>query len=369
MMNILYITNIDISEKGAAANHIIDIIKSLKKQNCTVNLISASDKLMKVRYFYSNPLLWYPRFKGGWWLFQFQLIIYSIFNIFQQNEIIYIRLSPSYLISYFLKKKKSKKIIELNGLEVINHPHFKYMLVMGDIILVGTNTTASIMAKKFPSIKEKIKINSNIGVDKDKFFVKKKSECRDYLNIDDEYEIILNVSGFQAHHDFDTLISAFIQVNNKRMSVKLFLVGDGPRKKEIEHKYDELIKSGKLIMVGAVRQSELLFYIGAADVCVNSMYNNKLQQHGNFNAQKTYEYMACNRPVIESCSFEIEIPEWISDYVTCVPAEMKNELSLAFERILKNKEFFNLKANEARKLVIEKFSWATVSKNIIHLGQ
>ena len=363
-MKVFYITNTILDGKSAAANHVVEMVNAMKCNGYNVTLLSAEKRLFNVCYRGGDIHFWFPKFRGGWRIFQLQLIVYLMVHDFSVSDSIYFRLSPSRLLSWFLKRVSAFKAMELNGLEISGNHGFSSLLDVADVIFVGTERTKNELIRLYPK-KNKIYINSNVGVQVGRFGYRNKETCKKYIGFGDVDNLIVNVSGFQSHHDFDTLINSvkFLRCNFK--NIKLLLIGDGPSKISVENKFRKFIDDGTVVFLGSVQLDDLPVFIGAADVCVNVMYNHKLIHHGNLNAQKTYEYMASGKPIIETCNFDITIPEWAKKRIILVRPESESDLVNAIKVFLTNKDRYENLARENILFIHEYYSWDIISRKAL----
>lgn len=366
-MNCLYLTSVEIDGKSAASNHVVDMIDGLLKNNVDVDLVSATSRLRDMHLTNGSIKFWLPSFKGGWRIFQIQFFVFCLFSGLNKNkyDFVYYRLSPSRTISYALGFIKIFKVMELNGLEIISQRGFRNLIEAADKISISTETSKVMLSKAYPEKSNDIFVNSNVGVTLSRFSGKYKKECREKLKLKDTDFIFLVVSGFQNHHDFDTVLQAFLLFNRENISSRLILVGDGPRKKEIDKKVDSLFKNKEVILTGGLYIDEVSDYIYAADVCLNIMYKSKLE-HGNLNAQKTYEYMAVGRPVIETCITDAFIPAWAYERLVIINPEAVDDLFRAFDLLLNNYEFYEKKYLSNRCFILNNFSWDKIASNLIN---
>lgn len=254
--------------------------------------------------------------------------------------------------------------MELNGLETIKHKDFKKMADSADLIFVGTEPTKNILTQQYPEISRKTIINSNVGIDPEKFSKKEKYSCKKKLAIPPETKTILCVSGFQEHHDFTTILKAFESVTKEHTNATLIMVGDGPRRAEIEKTSKTLTQSKNIKFTGSITLNELPYYIGASDVCLNIMHAWKLK-HGNMNAQKTYEYMASGKPTIETCDLNLPIPDWAKSRLTIIKPESPDCLSNAIKKILGDLDEQEKIAAENESFIKKNYSWHAIGSNAI----
>lgn len=368
-MKITYITSIDPEEIGAPANHVIGSITALSDEH-EVFLLHARHNFFSGRRSttsYRADSIYFPRLNGGWRYFEYMISrrIPTLNNL--SDGVIYLRISPSAKIAKALHLSNCFKVIEINGLEVIEHPSFEKTLLSVDMILVGTYAMKQNVIGRYPSFQKKLAVHSNVGIDLGLFSLGDQDDAREMLRIDSKEEVILHISGFQSHHDFECIFEAFALLTTQRARLRLLLVGEGPRSREVEEMIERSTIKNNVTFVGSVPVEKLAHYITCADVCVNSLTEDKLLECGNLNAQKTYEYIACERPVVESCNMHMEIPAWAKRNIVCVkagdPAAFFDGLNLALDNI----DYWNERAKILRDELIVPLSWKSVTENTVEL--
>lgn len=369
-MKILYLTSANIDEASAPANHVKDAVTALSK-NHSVELWHSRTRVRtyeKANRSHKEKSFYFPAFRGGWKWFEY-IVAKGISRLKEEPDVLYLRFNPSKRLADTLKRMKFYKVMEVNGLEVAKDRGFTAMAELVDMILVSSETARMKLIEAHPKIKNKIKIHSNIGVNPDIFHPYEPNAVRDEFGFLHEAELILHVSGFQAHHDFDGLIHAFEKVSSKRSRAQLIIAGDGPRRAEILAKTLRSPARESINLIGPINQENLPRLISAVDICVNPMTLKKLKECGNLNAQKTYEYLACGSAVIESISPEHPLPSWAKEHLICIPAEEPDHLFAAIDDVLneeKNRDFsFKLSGD----YVVEHFSWDTVTARTMNLIQ
>ena len=370
-MKITYITSVDPEDIGAPANHVIGSINALSDQH-EIFLLHARHNFFggrRSKATYRTDSIYFPRFKGGWRYFEHMLSSRIPTFTDLSNGVIYLRISPSEKIAKALCRSSCFKVIEINGLEIIEHPSFEKTLQSVDMILVGTDATKENMIRRYPVFRNKLAVHSNVGIDVALFSPGDRNNARKMLRIDIKEEVVLHVSGFQSHHDFDCILKAITRLKARRTGLRLLLVGEGPRSREVEEMIGGSPIRNNVTFVGSVPVEKLAHYINCADVCVNSLTEDKLLECGNLNAQKTYEYIACEKPVVESCNMGIEIPVWAKSNIVCVKAGDPTALADGLGSALDNSKYWSDRSSGLRNEVITRLSWKSVTENTINLIQ
>jgi len=173
----------------------------------------------------------------------------------------------------------------------------------------------------------------------------------------DDSKKILFVGRIEPRKGLKYLILALNEVVKFISNVKLIVVGDGPFKILYEQYLNKNIED-KVIFVGKVGYDELPKFYVSCDVFVSPATEKE-----SFGIV-LLEAMASKIPVIAS---DIEgYKQIIKDEVNGFLFENENYKNLADKiiMVLKNKNFVNKVVENAYKIVIEKYSWESVSKQV-----
>lgn len=366
-MKIVYLASIDVSELNAPANHVKECVSVMSKQH-DVTLISA-----RRRIFQSQPVVEgatqisvaFPKINGGWRYFERRASRILRKSECGSNDVVYLRTSPSRIIARALREMTCTKVLEVNGVEVSAHPNFESMMDAADIVLVGTESMWQALVQNFPYFAHKVLVHSNIGLDVVHFRPKDKVRARRGLGLREDIKLALHVSGFQPHHDFDTLLRSAESIQADHPDFQLILVGDGERRADVMASASA--RSGAVRFPGAVGVDALSDYIAAADMCINAMTAEKLVNHGNGNAQKTMEYFACARPVIETVDLGQEVPFWLAEHAVCIPPCSVAAMVGAIQKMLEDPAQWEGRSAAARELLLVSHSWDAVVGNTLSI--
>lgn len=368
--SIAYIASINTDAANAPANHVRDAVSAISKIS-RVELWRARNKIFvetTQNNSHKESSFYFPKYRGGWRLFE-TLITHKLNRSGAKFDLLYFRFSPSARITNVLKKLESFKVLELNGLEVINHPKFIGMAKAMDLILVPTKLSKENLLAVYPDLQAKINIHSNVGIDALAFHPTDQSQAKHELSLSPDKKYVLHASGFQKHHDFPTLFGAFSIFAEKNSNIELIMAGHGPRIKEVMDLAKQYQLGPRVNFVGEVSQHDLARFISASDVCVNPMMPEKLDEYGNINAQKTYEYLACETPAIESYAPKHSLPEWANKYLKLVPAGDPKALAAAMGELIQSKGINKEKLENGRAFVMKEFSWEAVTHRTLALIQ
>lgn len=365
-IRLLYLTSVNTDEASAPANHVRDAVKAMSGI-CAVELWRARNTFLGIKKRledFFDQSFYFPPVRGGWRWYE-RRICRSIDCLKSAPDIIYIRFNPSFKLIKSIARLNSLKILELNGLEVMTHPAFPSMLSGVDLIFVGTDVTRANLLEHFPEYSSRIRVIPNVAVNQDVFFRRSSELARQELELPRSSLLILHVSGFQKHHDFKTLFLSFELFLQSHPDSRLVLAGNGPRLEEVTSLARQFSVFNKILFIGEIKQEALPALISACDVCVNPMTQQKLRECGNLNAQKTYEYVLCEVPAVESFTPELPVPEWAKKYLYCVPAEDPEKLCCAILEAVRSTDNVKSRLREGRDYIRCVRSWDAVSRDAL----
>jgi glycosyltransferase involved in cell wall biosynthesis len=208
---------------------------------------------------------------------------------------------------------------------------------------------------------DKIAVIPN-GVDLE-LFGKTRSDklIRAKFSLKDE-PVIVFVGGFQPWHGLDFLVDCFSMVLVEVPQAKLFLVGDGPVRQEIERKIESLGMRSAVFLSGAVPQSEVPDYLAAADIAV--LPYPQLPRELWFSPLKLYEYMASGKAIVATRSGQVA--EVLEDQRSGVLVETGDERSFirALVRLLESPEERERLGRNARRQAEECHSWGRQTQRL-----
>jgi 1,2-diacylglycerol 3-alpha-glucosyltransferase len=97
----------------------------------------------------------------------------------------------------------------------------------------------------------------------------KSLELREKLGLPENAKIVVTVSDMTEVREMANVLLAFEKVAIKNSQARLLIIGNGPKRKEIEFEMLNLALGNRVIFTGAVKNVELPDYIALADVYVN----------------------------------------------------------------------------------------------------
>lgn len=89
------------------------------------------------------------------------------------------------------------------------------------------------------------------------------------LGIPADGHVIVTITDMTDLEEVKNLLAAFEKVAIKKPNSRLIIVGNGPKRKEIEYEMYMLALGSKVILTGAVKNTELSDYISVADIFIN----------------------------------------------------------------------------------------------------
>lgn len=170
------------------------------------------------------------------------------------------------------------------------------------------------------------------------------------MQIPEDSQIILAVSDFSNASELRPLLKAFEKIIMKNSNIYLFLVGDGPRWKDVEYDMLKLVLGSRVIMTGSMTAEDLLDSIAASSIYVD------LSSRSTGLEPSLIEAMAQKKIVIGS---ELSpIAEIIEDGLDGYLVRPADDLSIAqlLEKILHSQDAFALIGEAARDKVLKFFN-------------
>ena len=128
----------------------------------------------------------------------------------------------------------------------------------------------------------------------------------------------------------------------------------------------ELGLSDKFTFTGRVPYEQVPLYINAADVCVAPFIKERNSKIG-LSALKTYEYLACGKPIVASSIPGVQDLIESSGGGIPVTPEDPEELANAVVRLLSDEEARVEMGKKGRKYVVENHSWDGVAGKILKI--
>ncbi len=190
----------------------------------------------------------------------------------------------------------------------------------------------------------------------DKVEIRKKYKLGDNL-------FLIFIGNLTPWYDFTTLLEAMSIIQGYRSDIKLLIVGGGILEKEIKNSIRRM-GLNNVIMLGAVPHSEIPELLSIAEIGLLPL---KKIPHNLFVdiPVKVLEYFAAGKPVI---SYNIGgVSKLVIDDYTgfLVSNNTPHDLAEKILYLLNHPEKAEILGLNARRICSEKYSWDTVSKQII----
>jgi glycosyltransferase involved in cell wall biosynthesis len=234
-------------------------------------------------------------------------------------------------VSDFIVRRLARSLYNKCDLLIIPHEevYYKYkknrITTKTEIVYMGTNT------HKFEPPKSKADAKRNIG-------------------INSSHKVVGYHGRIGREKDLITLYRAFRRLEKKFEHIKLLIVGEGVK----EHEY--VFSSGRnIILPGS--QDNVVPYLQAMDVYV-------LPSLTETSSLGTMEAMSCGLPVI------VTPVGFLTQYIKekengmFFPVQNSMVLALKLENLLKNPALARSISVNARKTIVEKFSWDNTADKI-----
>jgi glycosyltransferase involved in cell wall biosynthesis len=182
------------------------------------------------------------------------------------------------------------------------------------------------------------------GIDLGQFAGQHRCRARDRLGLPLEAPLVGSVARLAPPKDIETLVRAFAQLMGDRPAARLVLVGDGPRRDDIEALVASLGMEERVVLAGTRR--DVAEVLPAFDVLVLSSLHEGLPR-------AIVEAMASGVPVVATAVGGI--PEIVRDEETglLVPVGDATAMGAAISRLLDDPALGSSLAASARSLVAE----------------
>ncbi|MDH5327898.1 MAG: glycosyltransferase family 4 protein [Gammaproteobacteria bacterium] len=174
------------------------------------------------------------------------------------------------------------------------------------------------------------------------------------------------VGTLKPWHGLPGLIEAFAAFHRQQPNTRLMVVGDGPQKSEIQELCTKYNIEAAVDLIGAVAPQEIPAKLASMDIAV-APYPNLSEFY--FSPLKVYEYMAAGLAVIASEIGQLKqliIPG--KNGLLCTPGNVDSLLQ-SLLRLYNDEKLRQTLGAEARKTVIQNYTWDKVADRIIQIAQ
>jgi len=185
-----------------------------------------------------------------------------------------------------------------------------------------------------------------------------KEKLKKDLGIKKDEVVLITTSRLALKNGIDYLIkSVNFLLFKLGINVKLIILGTGPDEKKLKSLSESLGVSENILFLGFKEYKELPKYVEMADIFIRPSLS---EGFGN----SFVESMAVNTPIIAT---EVGgIPDFLKDEETGLFCKVKDYISIAkaVERYTKDIQLYSRIQTKGRELVLEKYSWDKVSKDM-----
>jgi glycosyltransferase involved in cell wall biosynthesis len=206
----------------------------------------------------------------------------------------------------------------------------------------------------------------NNGANTDLFKPMNQERAKAELQLEKSKKYVCFVGNLAAWQGVEFLVYASPFVLEKCPDVRFLIVGDGAMKNKLLEVTSELRLSDKIIFTGRVPYERVPLYINASDVCVAPFVKGRNAKIG-LSALKTYEYLACGKPLVASSIPGVKDLIEFSGGGISVSPEDPEELANAIVELILNENMRALMGDRGRKYVVENHSWNGVVRKILDI--
>ena len=241
---------------GGAERMIITLAKRLKKEyKLRIFVLSKNPNNFLVDELRQNEIkISFLDISGRFSLKKFLKVFYELKSF--DPDILHNNLDTLYFPIYSLITKKKMIFTIHSSPDRLNNLKFSMFirpLIRKNIIkFVAVSKSIKSMTKKELKIKESL-----ISVIYNPVDFKKKVDEKNLFNIEKGEVVFINIARFDAIKNHNNLIEAFNKLNKEFSNTKLYLLGDGLEKKNIEKKVVQLNLSNSIEFIGNTNKIEM----------------------------------------------------------------------------------------------------------------
>jgi len=278
-------------------------------------------------------------------------------------DIIHSHIFPAMVCGAATKRDK-KLLVTLQGgdigeykesnliIRMLEMPFITWSLRKADLVHTVSTHIAN-AARKFGA--EKVCVVPN-GVDTRIFLPQDRSQMRKKLGYRLDEKIIVSSSRLTPKNGLDYLIRAVANVPG----LKLIIIGDGEQRKSLESLINTLKLGDRVSLLGYLEHSKLPDYLSAADAFCRPSINEGF-------GISFIESMACRIPTIGTRVGGITDIIINGKNGLLVPPKDVGTLTGAIRKVIQDKNFGRVIAEQGLKTVKEKFTWGVVLKQMANV--
>jgi len=371
--------------KSGSNVHILELLSNLKKYTDVVLFAPGQKGIERV----FSGIKYVPVIDNKYLVqpsYEFMLSFYLLYSCIKSRpQILYLRQNsfPFFPIA-LCKIFKISSIVEVNGLvmdELSVSPDsksfayrvFSYLALRSerfnyrycDRIVSVTDRLKDELVRLYSVPAEKIIVINN-GANTDIFKPMDQEQARDRLKLDKSKKYICFVGHLAAWQGVEFLIYAAPYILEKCPDVRFLVVGDGVMKNKLLEIASEIGVTDNFTFTGRIPYEIVPVYINAADVCVAPFIKDRNSKIG-LSALKTYEYLACGKPIVASDIPGVKDLIDLSGGGISVPSENPEELANAVVKLISDQEMRNIMGEHGRNYVYENHSWDGVARKILDI--
>jgi glycosyltransferase involved in cell wall biosynthesis len=369
--------------KSGSNVHILELLKNLQKY-ADVALFAPGQKGIERDF---SGIKYVPVIDNKYLIqpsYEFILFFYLLYSCIKNRpEVLYLRQNsfPFFPIA-LCKILNIHSIVEVNGLVMdelsvspdsksfayrvfsflaLRSERFNYKYC--DRIVSVTDKLKDELVKLYSVPEEKVIVINN-GANTDIFKPLDQEKSREKLKLDNSKKYVCFVGHLAAWQGVEFLIYSAPYILKECPDVRFLVVGDGVMKEKLLKIASETGVTDKFTFTGRIPYENVPVYINAADVCVAPFIKDRNSKIG-LSALKTYEYLACGKPIVASDIPGVKDLIDLSGGGISVPSENPEELARAVIELISDQKMQNIMGEQGRKYVIENHSWDGVAKKIL----
>lgn len=383
--NIFLIYYGSFNAKSGSNIHILELLRNLNKYTDIVLFApgqkSVNRALPGIKYVpvMDNKYLVQPSY-------EFMLSFYLLYSCIKNRpDVLYLRQNSFPFFPIFLCNiLKIPSIVEVNGIvldELKVDPNsqsfayrvFSYLALRSenfnyrhcDRIVSVTDKLKDELVRLYSVPESKISVINN-GANTDVFKPLNSEQTRVKLQLENSKRYVCFVGNLAAWQGVEFLIHASPLILKKCPDAHFLVVGDGVMKDKLIEITSRLGLSDKFTFTGRILYEQVPLYINASDVCVAPFIKERNSKIG-LSALKTYEYLACGKPIVASSISGVKDLIESSGAGISVTPEDPEKLATAVVRLLLDEDTRALMGEKGRRYVVENHSWDGVARKIMDM--
>jgi len=371
--------------KSGSNIHILELLRNLKKYTDIILFApgqkSVDRTLPGIKYVpvIDNKYLVQPSY-------EFMLSFYLLYSCIKNRpDVLYLRQNSFPFFPIILCKiLKIPSVVEVNGLvldELKVNPDsksfayrvFSYLALHSeklnyrycDRIISVTDKLREELVRLYSVPEEKVFVINN-GANTDLFKPMNQKQVKAKLGLEDSKKYVCFVGHLAGWQGVEFLIYASPLILEKCPDVRFLIVGDGVMRDKLLEIVSELGLSDKFVFTGRVPYESVPLYINTADVCVAPFIRERNSKIG-LSALKTYEYLACGRPIVASSIPGVKDLIESSGGGISVTPENPEELAAAVVELVSDENTRAIMGERGHKYVLKNHSWDGVARKILDI--